>query len=172
MNAVLLMIPLLFIRFGLLGMLGKEALSRAASFAPLEGGERAAYLFYQISNAVLLLGPLFFKIRTEPPRFYIGLAVYILGIAVLAVSTVAFARPSESGLNAEGIYRLSRNPMYVGYFLYYLGCAVLADSVLLLVTLLVFQVSAHWIILSEERWCIARFGDEYRRYMKRVRRYL
>jgi protein-S-isoprenylcysteine O-methyltransferase Ste14 len=37
---------------------------------------------------------------------------------------------------------------------------------------LVFQISSHWIILSEERWCVKQFGDEYIDYMKRVRRYI
>jgi protein-S-isoprenylcysteine O-methyltransferase Ste14 len=37
---------------------------------------------------------------------------------------------------------------------------------------LVFQISAHWIILSEERWCVNKFGQEYINYMNKVRRYI
>jgi protein-S-isoprenylcysteine O-methyltransferase Ste14 len=40
------------------------------------------------------------------------------------------------------------------------------------VLLIFFQISAHWIILSEERWCIKKFGEEYIKYMNRVRRYI
>ena len=36
---------------------------------------------------------------------------------------------------------------------------------------IMFQISAHWIILSEERWCLDRFGEAYEEYMKKVRRY-
>lgn len=48
----------------------------------------------------------------------------------------------------------------------------MSASWLLLVLLGLFQVSSHWIILSEERWCVREFGDEYTAYMGRVRRYL
>lgn len=172
MNAFLLVLPLFLIRFGLLGIIDREALSRAAHFAPLEGGERIAFYLYQISNAVLILYPLALKVQTGRPAFLAGLAVYLLGIAVLAISTVQFARPGREGLSTSGIYRLSRNPMYVGYFLYFLGCVVLTRSLPLLLSLLVFQISAHWIIRSEERWCKGKFGDAYLNYMERVRRYL
>ena len=37
---------------------------------------------------------------------------------------------------------------------------------------LLFQLSEHWIILAEERWCREQFGAPYEAYRKRVRRYL
>lgn len=172
MNGFLLMLPLFLIRFGLLGLIGGDGLRRAAHFAPLVGRERTAYLFYQISNVFLILYPAFLTVRSDGPLFWTALAVYAAGVAVLAVSTVHFARPGPSGINMDGIYRISRNPMYVGYFLYFLGCVLLMRSVPLLLALVVFQISAHWIVLSEERWCIQRFGEEYIGYMERVRRYL
>ena len=171
MNALVLMIPLFLIRFGLLAIISKSALNRAAFFAPLEGGEKGAYYSYQVSNVFIILYPLFLKIQTKPPAFFIGLFVYILGIAVLIISTVTFAKPNQSGLNTSGIYGVSRNPMYIGYFMYFLGCAILMHSILQFIALLIFQISAHWIILSEERWCIHKFGSEYINYMNRVKRY-
>ena len=62
--------------------------------------------------------------------------------------------------------------MYVAYFVCFLGMALLARSLPVLGAVLVFQVSAHWIILAEERWCTTAFGSAYRHYMQRVRRYL
>jgi protein-S-isoprenylcysteine O-methyltransferase Ste14 len=172
MTAFLLMIPLFFIRFGLLGMINRDALSRAAFFAPLEGKEKTAYLFYQVSNIFIILYSFFLKIQTEPSLFFIGLFVYISGVSILTVSTVNFAKPKQSGINMNGIYKISRNPMYIGYFMYFLGCVLLTHSLVLLLSLLVFQISTHWIILSEERWCINNFGNEYINYMNKVRRYI
>lgn len=62
--------------------------------------------------------------------------------------------------------------MYVGYFIYFMGCCILTQSSLLFVIVLIFQYSAHTIILSEERWCIEKFKTEYIEYMEKVRRYL
>jgi len=172
MNSFWTLIPLILIRFGLLGILDKEALKRAAFFPPLAGKEKIAYWFYQIANVLLFLSLFFLKIRMDYPLFYIGLAVYGFGIIICIVSTVNFARPKENGINVKGLYQVSRNPMYIGYFIYFLGCVLLTRSLVLLALLIVFQISAHWIILSEERWCTKEFGEEYINYRNRVRRYI
>lgn len=170
--AFLLVIPLILIRFVFLSILDQEALKRAAFFAPLIGNEKVAYWIYQISNISIFIYLCFLKITSDPNWRDIGLAIYGLGTALCVVSTFDFAKPSESGINLNGIYRVSRNPMYIAYFIYFLGCVVLTQSFILLVILLVFQISAHWIIRSEERWCIKKFGEEYMNYMNKVRRYL
>jgi protein-S-isoprenylcysteine O-methyltransferase Ste14 len=172
MNAFLTVIPLILIRFGLLSILGNEALKRAAFFAPLIGKERAAYWFYQISNIMIFVYLCFLKITTDANWFYAGLVIYGLGILLCILSVSNFAKPSENGINLMGLYRVSRNPMYVAYFIIFLGCVLLTQSLILLAILLVFQISAHWIILSEERWCINKFGEEYINYMNKVRRYI
>ena len=172
MNAFLTVIPLFLIRYGVLSIINKESLKRAGFFAPLIGREKLAYWIYQISTALILLYLLLLKIKTDSDWFYIGLVIYILGIILYAVSIVNYAKPKMNGLNLNGLYRVSRNPMYIAYFIYFLGCALLTHSFILLVLLMCFQVSAHWIILSEERWCIKKFGEEYIKYMNKVRRYI
>ena len=172
MNGFLLLIPFILIRFGLLNILNKEGLKRAAFFAPLIGKEKAAYWFYQISNILIFVYIFFLKITTDSYWFYAGLGTYGLGVLLCLVSVINFAKPAENGINLKGLYRISRNPMYVAYFIYFLGCVLFTQSLLLFAILMVFQLSAHWIIRSEERWCIKKFGDEYKNYMNKVRRYI
>lgn len=172
MSAFWLLIPLLLIRYGVLGLLNKTALKRAAFFPPMAGNEKSAYMIYQISTLFLLIYPFFLKVRTGGTLFFIDIAVYGLGIIVYIASAISFASPEKNGINQNGLYRISRNPMYIGYFIYFLGCVMLTGSVELFVALVIFQISAHWIILSEERWCINEFGESYISYMKHVRRYL
>lgn len=172
MNAIVLLIPLLLIRFLLLSILDKDSLKRPASFAPVIGKEKVAYLLYQISNMVFFLYLFFLKITSETVWLYTGLGIFALGIILCIWSVIDFAKPAQNGLNRSGSYRISRNPMYIAYFVYFLGCVLLTRSVILFAILLVFQISAHWIIRSEERWCVQEFGQEYIDYMKRVRRYI
>jgi len=172
MNAFLTVIPFILIRFVLLGILDKGALKRAAFFAPLIGREKAAYGFYQISNILFFVYLCFLNITIDPYWLYSGLVVYGLGVLLCLVSVLNFAKPAENGINLRGLYQISRNPMYVAYFIYFLGCVLLTQSLILLAILMVFQISAHWIILSEERWCVKRFGIEYINYMNKVRRYI
>ena len=172
MNASVTLIPMILIRYGLLRVLNQKALSRAAFFPPRAGREKAAFYLYQSATILIFLYLFFLRIRTGSVWFPVGLAVYGLGIVFCAVSVYDFAKPAENGLNRSGLYRVSRNPMYVAYFIYLLGCVLLTRSLVLLALLIVFQLSAHWIILSEERWCIRKFGKDYTAYMRRVRRYI
>lgn len=172
MSAFMLMLPIFLIRFGFLGWLNKAALGRAAFFAPLQGIEKTAYQIYQISNIFIILFPLFLKIDTNAPFFYAALCVYILGVLLLLFSAASFAKPAASGINTNGMYKFTRNPMYVSYFIYFLGVVLLTGSWILGAAVLVFIISSHFIILSEERWCVQQFGEEYTNYMAKVRRYI
>lgn len=173
MSGFWLLVPFLSVRFGLLSLLNREAVGRAARFAPMRGGEKAAYWIYQLSNAALFLYLPFLRVRTEQPLpLFMGLICYFGGLIFCTASMTGFAAPSGGGLRTGGVYRFSRNPMYVSYFLCFAGMALLVRSAALAAIVLVFQVSAHWIILAEERWCLETFGADYRRYAERVRRYL
>lgn len=170
---IFLLLPFFLLRFGLLAYLDREAVGRAAYFASVRGPEQIAYWIYQLFNAVILIRILIAKVRPGVPlQFGRGLALYAAGLLLLVLSVMAFAAPSVDGFHRNGTYRFSRNPMYIAYFLYFFGCALLVRSSLLAVLVLVFQISAHWIVLAEERWCIRRFGDAYIQYMGQVRRYL
>lgn len=167
--AFLLLVPFFLLRFGLMALLDANAPARAAHFPPLQGGERAAYWVYQISTAALILGLCF--LRPVCP-LSVGMLCYVLGLLLLAWSVADFCAPSEDGLRQKGLYRFSRNPMYAAYFVFFAGCALLTESWPYLGCLLCFQISAHWIIVAEERWCLETFGESYRQYMGRVRRYI
>lgn len=169
---LLLLVPFFLIRFGLLSFLSQEAVKRASHFAPLQHQEKWTYWLYQFSTLGMIVYLCLHSINHSPTWLLVtGIIVYLAGLILLTLSVVSFAVPLVSGMNRRGLYRISRHPMYVAYFIYFLGCVLLTQSVILFVMLLLFQLSAHWIILSEERWCIEQFGDAYRQYQKQVRRY-
>lgn len=172
MKGFLLIIPFFIIRFGILAFMNKEALNRAALFAPINGNEKIAYIFYQLSNLVIIFYPIFLKIEFKEKLSTVGFIIYVLGLILLFLSALNFSKPKENGINTNGIYKLSRNPMYVSYYICFLGCVILTNSLVLLGTLIIFVFSSHWIIRSEERWCIDKFGKEYINYMNKVRRYI
>ena len=173
MNGFILLLPFFLIRFGFLSLLNKKAVQRAAHFAPVQGKEVIAYWIYQISTVGIILYPLFLHIKVDfSILFCTGLIFYGVGLVALFITIINFSFPNDIVLNTKGIYRFSRNPMYVSYFFYFVGMALLTLSVLLFCMVLIFQISAHWIILAEERECIKKFGISYEQYMKKVRRYL
>jgi len=78
-----------------------------------------------------------------------------------------------SAIVVGGIYALTRNPMYVGMALAYLGIAFLLDRPLAMALLPVALLLIHYgVVLREERYLEAKFGEPYRRYKASVPRWL
>ena len=80
--------------------------------------------------------------------------------------------PRTRHLMTDGPYRFSRNPMLLGIYLYDIGVMLWLRSGW---PLLVFAAEVLLLSLqvrAEEKRLEADFGDEYRAYRKRVRRYI
>jgi protein-S-isoprenylcysteine O-methyltransferase Ste14 len=110
-----------------------------------------------------------------------GSGLLLAGAVFLVIALGLFRRARTrpepwqptTAIVSTGIYAITRNPMYVGMALVYAGVALLADShVALLLLPIVLAVIHFGVIRREERYLEAKFGDEYRRYAARVRRWL
>src|SRR5215510_2819149 len=73
---------------------------------------------------------------------------------------------------AEGPYAYLRNPMYVGHLIFMLGLAVSFSSWFAAALLLFHIVWFHRRVLQDEARLEARFGDSYRAYKLRVKRWI
>ena len=72
-----------------------------------------------------------------------------------------------------GPYRFTRNPMYLGMTSMYLGVTLCKNWAWPVFCLpFVWWVMNAYVIAREERYLEAKFGDDYRRYKARVRRWL
>ncbi|HLX95337.1 MAG TPA: isoprenylcysteine carboxylmethyltransferase family protein [Verrucomicrobiae bacterium] len=78
-----------------------------------------------------------------------------------------------TALVIDGPFRFSRNPLYLSLTALYLGITLLCDALWPFTTLVPLLAVVHWrIVLREERFLEAKFGDAYRAYKIRVRRWL
>jgi protein-S-isoprenylcysteine O-methyltransferase Ste14 len=105
-----------------------------------------------------------------------GAAVALAGVAEFrrARTTVNPLRPERaSALVAAGVFRWTRNPMYLGLAIVLLGWAAYLAHPLAALGVPAFVV---WMnqaqIPREERALEERFGEEFARYRKQVRRWL
>ena len=115
------------------------------------------------------------------PVSLVGLVPLGLGFAIGGIAAEQFGRagtPIRPGTEAtalvqSGPFRLSRNPMYLGMTLLLLGIALLLGSLTpLLVPPLFMALITALFIRKEERWMEQTFGESYRSYQRRVRRWL
>lgn len=73
----------------------------------------------------------------------------------------------------SGVFGLSRNPIYIGFALTYIGFAVAMDSALALgLVLPLLIVIDRFVIVREEAYLERQFGETYRQYKQKVRRWL
>jgi protein-S-isoprenylcysteine O-methyltransferase Ste14 len=113
-------------------------------------------------------------------RIVVGVALALAGGALAVAAERRFKaagtnvqpwRPSLR-LATDGVYARLRNPMYVGLILLTggIGIALASDWTLVLLVAAAF-ILHHGVVLREERYLEAKFGEEYRRYRARVPRW-
>jgi len=106
--------------------------------------------------------------------FVLALALFAWAIATItkAGSNVPTSMPSTT-IVETGPYRFTRNPIYLGMFLGLVGLAVAFDSLWLLAMLVPFTLIIRYgVVAREEAYLERKFGDAYRQYRARVRRWL
>jgi protein-S-isoprenylcysteine O-methyltransferase Ste14 len=104
----------------------------------------------------------------------IGLGLAIAGIRNLSrADTPVQTYRSVRVLVTSGIHGRTRNPIYLGMFLTYSGIGLSIRGPWLLLLLLPLAIAIRYgVVTREEAYLERRFGDAYRSYKSRVRRWL
>jgi protein-S-isoprenylcysteine O-methyltransferase Ste14 len=111
----------------------------------------------------------------------IGLLPLIAGMALFSSARGAFRHHKTSlmpwspttTLVQDGPYAFSRNPIYLAFIILYLGVSFIFDSAYILIMLVVVLVLFDRLqIPREEAYLEGKFGEEYRRYKTKTRRWL
>lgn len=109
-------------------------------------------------------------------RWGVGVPLILAGNAIVWIGVREIGFGATSGevveLKTDGLYGYSRNPQYVADMAILLGWAVLSasgwTSVIAGIGVIVLAVAP----IAEEPWLEANYGNQYRYYKERVRRYL
>ena len=115
------------------------------------------------------------------PNATIGSGLILIGIVVTLAAIIEFGRSKTSiiprqdpnALITSGIFRFSRNPIYLADVLILIGVTIYSGKWLgfLLVPLFVWLLH-HRFIRGEEAKLQDAFGDSFKAYASRVRRWL
>ena len=117
----------------------------------------------------------------DPVIRWIGAALVVLGMTPViwgsatmhrAGTNVPPNRPATVMVTG-GPFRFSRNPLYTGLHVTFIGLCCIANSVWGAVLFVPLAAVMHYgVILREERYLEAKFGEPYRQYRSTVRRYI
>jgi protein-S-isoprenylcysteine O-methyltransferase Ste14 len=110
---------------------------------------------------------------------YISLITVTVGLFFVIISLINLGRSTRLGLPSEstvlktnGLYRISRNPMYFGFNLLTVSAMIYMFNLLIFMLGVYSIVIYHFIIIGEEGFLYKRFGAGYSNYKKTVRRYI
>ena len=116
-----------------------------------------------------------------PMAQYVGVALMFICFAAIVVIARQFSRTETtilpdgepSKLMEDGLFAVSRNPIYVAMALLLLGSGLATGQLwaLIIVPLFIVLVQQVWIV-KEEANLEDAFGQIYRNYKMRVRRWL
>jgi protein-S-isoprenylcysteine O-methyltransferase Ste14 len=94
-------------------------------------------------------------------------------VKLMRYRTGLMASSATSHLVTSGPYRFSRNPVYLGYTLAMMGAGLFTGNLWLVIGTIATVVVTHaWIVRSEEKHLLARFGFEFECYCRRTRAWI
>ena len=110
---------------------------------------------------------------------YISYGILSIGLIFTIISMLNLGRSTSLGLPSEktvfktkGLYKISRNPMYLGFDLFTVSSMIYTLNIWIIIPGLYSIIIYHFIILGEEKFLENRFGVDYIKYKKKIRRYL
>jgi len=110
----------------------------------------------------------------------IALAFLITGSVILFLSTFKLNNDLVFGLSSSdnhklqtnGIYSISRHPFYLGFIFILFSSCLFNPNYINILAFVGAWIIHHFIMIREEQSLGLQYGEEYRQYAKRVKRYL
>ena len=110
----------------------------------------------------------------------IALGFLIIGTVILFLSTLklnndlvfGFSSSENHKLQTKGIYSISRHPFYLGFIFILFSSCLFNPHYINILAFIGAWIIHHFIMVKEEQFLSSQYGEEYRLYAKRVKRYI
>lgn len=111
----------------------------------------------------------------------VGILIGLIGLGIVISARILFSRTGQNPvpwkptpeLIFKGPYQFTRNPMYTGVTILQIGLGIAVNNLWISALALPALAIIHFIaVLPEEMYLTAKFGEPYRAYLARVRRYI
>jgi len=151
-NAWLLSLPFFAIGAFLMGM-KKDIAIRMSGMTGYSAKEKLFTVAASIAPYPFMLATVWTPFTAKLPLLCIGVALYLLGMALFAVSLKIIIQTPPDEPFSNGPYRFSRNPLYVAATIVFAGICIATANIVLAVYLVIAVLPQHYMILAEERVC-------------------
>ena len=106
---------------------------------------------------VLTLGP------TGPILVVVGFGIFLIG-----AGQIYWAKFRRTGMVKRGLYTWVRHPQYTALTLFGVGLLLAWGRAIMFLAFFLMMFLYYYLAKSEERKCVALFGEEYETYRKRM----
>jgi protein-S-isoprenylcysteine O-methyltransferase Ste14 len=110
---------------------------------------------------------------------YMGIVFCYLGLIIFLLALISFGTSWRIGIDENntklitgGIFKYSRNPIFLFMDLYFTGIMLIYPNVVFILIAVCTVTGIHIQIIREEQFLQNKFGEKYREYKKRTRRYI
>jgi protein-S-isoprenylcysteine O-methyltransferase Ste14 len=151
----------------------KESNDRATESMPLSKAKKMAALStHAVIYPLTVIYSIFLPLKIGTVWLYVGLPIFILAPVMTIITSINFTNTPLDKPVSEGIYRISRNPIYLSGFVLYLGMGLACASWVLILCGVLWLVMLGIVVPDEERFLLDKYGDAYREYMNRTPRWI
>jgi protein-S-isoprenylcysteine O-methyltransferase Ste14 len=171
-NAWIFMICIYLVPFiSILSSKSKNTSKRLNKSVPIKHEK----LLNVISTAIWIAGIVYsiiLPLQLGTIWFFMGLVIFLISL-VISLSGTFFVRttPADKPFT-KGPYRYSRHPYYVAETLIFLSIAIASVSWLFLILTIIMSIFHLIYAPAEEKYCLKRYGKNYREYMDRTPRWI
>jgi protein-S-isoprenylcysteine O-methyltransferase Ste14 len=170
-NAWILVIPILILSFSDMRVTAARESGESGDFQLTRKENRLTYAVF-LPMVVSWVYAVFLPLQLGTTWLYSGLIIYLFGIVFTIVAVRNFANSSKDKVITKGLYSFTRNPTYIGMILMQSGLGIAGSSWLYLLLTMVLAILLNANLSAEERYCLYRYGDDYRKYKNRTPRWI
>ncbi len=148
---------------------GRKSNKRLMSFVPSTRTERIlAWSTHLAIAPFVIIYSIFLPLKLDTAWLYVGLLLILVGLAMQIMATISVANTPLDKPFTRGPYRFVRHPFYFSGFLTMVGIGIAGASWLVMLCALLWIAFFHIVVPAEERFCLKKYGDTYREYLKRT----
>jgi len=152
---------------------GKKRNKRLEGFVTSNRTEKVlAWSTHLVIWPFVILYSIFLPLKLGTALLYVGLPVFVLGLAMHVMITISVAKTPLSKPVTQGAYRISRHPIYFSSFLTFVGIGIASASWVIMLCALLWIVFLNVAAHTEEHFLVEQYGDDYREYMNRTPRWI
>ncbi len=153
-------------------ILDKEGFKRGGDSSWLEKKDKPLMIFSSILFFATLLISVWIPLKTDTIFFYIGLGLFASMMLLAGIVSKNYVTAPKDKLITQGLYRVSRNPIYLVTHIMHISVIFMTLSWILILLFIVQVLCVHFSILIEERYLEKEYGNDYIDFKQKVPRYI